>query len=111
MRIILMFDLPTESSEDKKNYRHFVKYLTNDGYIRIQFSVYSKLCINSNSAMTYAKRLKLNSPTEGNIRYLIITEKQYQSIENINSTYSFQENVTTEDRTLMIGGMNDEDSN
>ena len=110
MRMIVIFDLPTETSKDLKEYRKFVKYLINDGYIRIQFSVYSKLCINTDSAKTSAKRLRNNSPEDGDVRYLIITEKQYQNVVNVNANYSLQESITTTDRTVMIGGMNDENN-
>ena len=44
MRLILMFDLPTLTSNDRREYRKFVKYLVNDGYCRINYSVYAKLC-------------------------------------------------------------------
>lgn len=110
MRLIVIFDLPTESKTDQRNYRKFVKYLTKEGFLRIQYSVYSKLCINSDSAKTASKRLSSNSPTEGDVRYLIITETQYQNIVSVNNIYSLQENITNTDRTLLIGGMNDEDS-
>ena len=110
MRIVVIFDLPTETKADLRRYRKFVKFLVNEGYLRVQYSVYSKLCINSNSASTATKRLTNNSPAEGDVRYLVITEKQYQNIVNINDVHSLQEAVTTTDRTLMIGGMNGEDS-
>ena len=109
MRLIVMFDLPMDTKKDKKIYRIFVKELISQGYIRIQYSIYCKLCINSDSAKTYAKRLLKITPQKGDVRYLVITENQYQSIVNINSTYSLQEAITTTDRTIMIGGMNDED--
>ena len=87
----------------------FVKYLESEGYVRLQYSVYSKLCINADSAETAAKRVRLNSPPEGDIRYLIITETQYQRIVSVNDTHSLQEQITTTDRTIMIGDMNNED--
>ncbi len=108
MRLIVMFDLPVQTNKQIKIYREFVKELTIQGYIRIQYSIYAKLCINSDSANTYAKRLQRMAPTEGDIRYLIITETQYQNIVNINNTYSLRERVISKDRTLIIGGMNND---
>lgn len=110
MRLIVIFDLPTETKKDLKEYRDFVKFLTKEGYLRIQFSVYSKLCINNDSAKTASKKIMKNSPIKGDVRYLIITETQYKSIVNVNNKYTLQEAITTTDRTLMIGGMNDENS-
>ena len=57
-----MFDLPMETKLELKNYRDFIKYLKSEGYIRLQYSVYSKLCINSDSAKTIEKRLIYNAP-------------------------------------------------
>ena len=37
MRILLFFDLPIESNKDKKEYREFVKLLTGEGFIRLQY--------------------------------------------------------------------------
>ncbi len=108
MRLVVIFDLPTITKTDKRNYRKFVKYLKNEGYIRIQYSVYSKLCINNNSCSTASKKLENNAPKDGDIRYMIITENQYLSIANINNVYSLQEQITTMDRTIIIGGMNSE---
>lgn len=109
MRILLFFDLPTETNKDKKEYKKFVKFLTSEGYLRLQFSVYCKLCINNDAAQTEIKRVKLSSPVEGDIRLMAITENQFQKIININETHSLQESITTTNRTLVIGGMNDDE--
>ena len=42
MRILLLYDLPSVTNADKKIYRNFVKYLTTEGFIRIQESVFVK---------------------------------------------------------------------
>ena len=107
MRLIVLFDLPTLTKTDVRNYRKFVKFLTSEGFIRVQYSVYCKLCINNDSIITYKKRLETNSPVDGDIRYLAITEKQYLGIKNINNTYSLEEQITNVDRTVIIGGMNE----
>ena len=108
MRILLFFDLPMESNKDKKEYRRFIMFLTGEGFIRLQYSVYCKLCINNDSAQTEIKRIKLNSPSLGDVRMMSITENQFQKIININETHSLQESITTTNRLVIIGGMNDE---
>ena len=109
MRLVVIFDLPVETKEEKRVYRKFVKYLKNEGYIRIQYSVYSKLCINNDACYTASKRLKESAPSNGDVRYMVITENQYLSIVNVNNTYTLQEQITSIDRTIIIGGMNAED--
>lgn len=110
MRLLVFFDLPMVTNEEKRVYRKFSKYLTSEGYIRVQYSLYSKLCINADSAKTYSKRLRQNCPVEGDIRYLIITEKQYQGIVDLSNKHSLQEKMTNMNKMLIIGGLNDEDS-
>lgn len=109
MRLVLFFDLPVETSTQRKNYRKFVKWLTTEGYIRIQYSVYAKLCINNDSAETASKKVFHNCPAEGDIRFMVITEKQYQKIANVHHTHSLQESITNDNRIIVVGGMNDED--
>ena len=41
MRIIVFFDLPTETALDRKNYTKFRKFLIKDGFIMLQYSVYT----------------------------------------------------------------------
>lgn len=108
MRLLLFFDLPVDTQIGRKNYKQFIKYLKTEGYIRVQFSVYSKLCINTDSAETASKKVMSNAPTPGDIRFMVITEKQYQRIANVNNTYSLQESITNTNRTIVIGDMNDE---
>ena len=111
MRIILFFDLPVGTSQEVRKYRQFVKYLESDDFIRIQYSVYCKLCINADSVKTYTKRVTKQCPDYGDIRLIVVTEQQYQSITNVNESYSLQESITTSDRCIVIGGMNNENQN
>lgn len=41
MRMILMFDMPVETAEEKKAYRKFRQFLIDEGFIMHQFSIYS----------------------------------------------------------------------
>ena len=51
MRILVMFDLPTETSEDRRNYRKFRKNLIKNGFIMMQESVYVRLAISYRKAI------------------------------------------------------------
>lgn len=44
MWLIIMFDLPTTDSEARADYRHFHDFLLNEGYLRLQLSVYGRHC-------------------------------------------------------------------
>ena len=45
MRVLVMFDLPTETSIQRRNYRKFRKSLIKNGFIMMQESVYIKLAM------------------------------------------------------------------
>ncbi|EUJ21560.1 CRISPR-associated endonuclease Cas2 [Listeria aquatica] len=57
-----MFDMPTETAEERKAYRKFRKFLINEGFIMHQFSVYSKILLNNTANTAMVSRLKQNTP-------------------------------------------------
>ena len=77
MRMILMFDMPTDTAEERKAYRKFRKFLLNEGFIMHQFSIYSKLLLNNTANKAMVDRLQENNPKKGNITLLTVTEKQF----------------------------------
>lgn len=83
MRVMVFFDLPMLSSEDRKAYTRFRKFLINDGYMMLQESVYCKLAMNQNAANALILRIKQNKPNAGLVQVLVITEKQFANIELI----------------------------
>ena len=52
MRVIVFFDLPTETTEDKANYRQFRKALIRNGFLMMQESVYCRLLIQPTAGKT-----------------------------------------------------------
>lgn len=77
MRLLLMFDMPTDTVSDRKAYRKFRKFLINEGFIMHQFSVYSKILLNDTANKAMLARLKQNNPQRGLITLLNVTEKQF----------------------------------
>ena len=84
MRMILMFDMPVETAEERKAYRKFRKFLIKEGFIMHQFSVYSKLLLNSSANNALLERLKVNNPKKGSITLLTVTEKQFSRMIYLN---------------------------
>ena len=84
MRMLLMFDMPTETVDERKAYRKFRKFLINEGFIMHQFSVYSKLLLNNSASNAMLERLKANNPKKGNITLLTVTEKQFARMIYLN---------------------------
>ncbi|MDM0493530.1 CRISPR-associated endonuclease Cas2 [Clostridium perfringens] len=81
MRILVFFDLPVVEKEDRKEYQNFRRFLLNDGYLMIQFSVYSRICNGIDGVNKHVARLKENLTPKGSVRYLQITEKQYTEMK------------------------------
>lgn len=77
MRLLLMFDMPTETADDRKAYRKFRKFLISEGFIMHQYSVYSKLLLNDTANKAMVARLEKNNPKTGLITLLTVTEKQF----------------------------------
>lgn len=81
MRLIVMFDLPTETSRDKKNYRKFRRFLIKNGYVMMQYSIYSKVILNRTVLNHQKIKLKQNAPEKGFVELLVVTENQYANKE------------------------------
>ena len=80
MRTIVFFDLPNVYAKDRRNYNLFKKFLTNEGFLMLQESVYSKIVLNSVQSNLLIERVKKNAPKKGMIQLMTITEKQYSQI-------------------------------
>lgn len=83
MRIIVFFDLPTETGEDKRNYRKFRKALIKDGFIMLQESVYCKLMPTPSVENSVKNMLQKNKPPKGLVQSLVVTEKQFSKMNYI----------------------------
>lgn len=83
MRIIVFFDLPTISANDKREYRRFRKFLIKKGFLMIQESVYTKIALNQTAAMNIEKTVRENKPQVGLVQMLTVTEKQYAKMEYV----------------------------
>ena len=101
MRVLVMFDLPTETSENRRNYTKFRQYLIKSGFMMMQQSVYVRLALNQTNAKGMIDSVKKNKPSEGLVQILTITEKQYSKMEIISGEYS-NDTVDTDERLLML---------
>ena len=100
MRVIVFFDLPTETAEDRKNYRKFRRFLIKDGFMMLQESVYAKLALNSTQVAQIVNEVKGSQPEKGSIQILSVTEKQFSKMEIISGKCN--SNVVDTDERLLI---------
>lgn len=81
MRMMVFFDLPVNTISNRREAARFRNFLLKDGYHMLQYSVYIRICNGMDSVDMHRRRLKGNLPKNGSIRMLVITEKQYESVE------------------------------
>lgn len=72
-----MFDLPTTTKQDKRNYTEFRDFLLSDGYLMLQFSVYVRSCVSFARQETHLARLRGACPAQGKITGVFITNAQW----------------------------------
>jgi len=101
MRVIVMFDLPTITVNDGREYRRFRKFLIKSGFIMMQESVYSKLVLNANAAEAIISNVKKNKPPAGIIQLLTVTEKQFSNIELVVGTI-YKDVIDSTERLVVI---------
>jgi CRISPR-associated protein Cas2 len=92
MRLLVFYDLPVLSSAEKRAYARFHKFLLRNGYDMIQFSVYARLCNGQDMVEKHIIRLMANLPSEGSIRCMQITEKQFTGIRLLVGVKTKKEN-------------------
>ena len=83
MRVLVFFDLPTVTCENRREYARFRKFLIKNGFLMMQESVYSKMALNQTVAASVVERVKNNKPAEGLVQMMTITEKQYNRMEYV----------------------------
>lgn len=81
MRLLVFFDLPTLTKADKRAYVAFRRFLIQDGYDMIQWSVYGRIINGFDDMQTHLKRLSANLPPDGSVRALQVSEKQFAQMK------------------------------
>jgi len=102
MRLIVLFDLPTKTKTDRRKYSEFRKFLLSKGYLMLQYSVYVKIFGNRDSTINHIEIVKKNVPQKGQIRILMLTEKQFSRMEVILGGISRQEKIVTDDPLIIL---------
>jgi CRISPR-associated protein Cas2 len=85
--MIVLFDLPVETVQDRREYTHFRKFLIKNGFMQMQESVYCKLTLNATAASAMLDNIRKHKPPKGLVQSLVITEKQYARMEFIVGSY------------------------
>lgn len=100
MRVLVFFDLPVLTSEDRRNYVRFRKMLMKNGFVMLQESVYCRMALNQNVASSFMNLIRTNKPSKGLVQILTVTEKQFANMEYVIGEY--KSDVISDDRRIVI---------
>ena len=81
MWVLSLFDLPVLTKQNKRHYIHFRKELLKDGFTMLQYSVYARHCASEENADVHEARVKSAIPPEGEVRILMMTDKQFERMK------------------------------
>lgn len=77
MWLLVMFDLPVTSKKHRRDYRRFVDFLVDEGYVRAQYSVYVRPTATEENTAVHMGRIVDALPPAGEVRILKFTDKQW----------------------------------
>ncbi|MBO4839429.1 MAG: CRISPR-associated endonuclease Cas2 [Lachnospiraceae bacterium] len=101
MRMLVMFDLPTETGEDKRNYRIFRKALLKNGFFMLQESVYCRLLLTPSSESVARNAVSSAKPPKGLVQLLCVTEKQFAKMTYLVGTHH-SEVIDSDERVVIL---------
>lgn len=80
MWIFVMFDLPTKTKKQRREYTLFRNFLLDQGFSAVQYSVYIRNAPSGELVERYIRDVKKNLPPAGKVNIVQITDKQYSNI-------------------------------
>ena len=93
MRLLVFFDLPVKTKEERREATRFRNFLLADGYDMLQLSVYARICRGQDMADKHIRRLTGSLPPTGCVRLLQVTDKQYGRMKILVGTPKAQEKI------------------
>jgi CRISPR-associated protein Cas2 len=82
MWLFVMFDLPTNTKEERKIAQKFRQTLMADGFSMMQYSIYRRHCASDEYVQVHLNRIAKNVPDKGHVSVVKITDKQFGMIVN-----------------------------
>lgn len=101
MRMMVFFDLPTITLEDKRNYRQFRKLLIKNGFIMLQESVYCRMLTSPSMEKSIKNLINNNKPPKGLVQVLGITEKQFVKMDYVVGQH-ISDVIDSEERIIVL---------
>lgn len=106
MWMMVLFDLPVVSAEDRKIATKFRDFLCKEGFNMCQFSVYARFCGPREKTESIHRKINDNIPDKGKVSIITFTDKQFGSIVHMFNNRRKKSRETPDQ--LLIFGDNDE---
>lgn len=101
MRVLVLFDLPVLTGDQRREYARFQKFLLKSGFLMLQESVYCKLALNTTAVNGIVDQIHKNKPEESLLQLLTVTEKQYAKMDLIVGNVK-SEVLNTDERLVIL---------
>ncbi len=83
MWIMVLFDPPTTTQEERRAYSQFRVYLLDESFTMAQYSVYIRHTTGKAQSTPIIERIKMAVPPEGRVDILQFTDRQYEDIVSL----------------------------
>ncbi len=92
-RVIVFYDLPMTSAEERKRYRAWRKRLMESGFYQLQESVYAKRLKTKESYRNLQQKLVEKAPENAKIRLILMTENAFDGMDYLAGEPSLAEKI------------------
>ncbi len=80
MWMMVLFDLPVLTREERREATRFREFLLDQGFEMCQLSVYMRFCAGKEQTQAYTRRVESALPESGKVQIIYFTDKQYENI-------------------------------
>lgn len=99
--MFVFFDLPVGTKTDRRNATRFRKFLKDDGFMMLQWSVYARVCRGEDAAEKHDTRVTKHLPPRGSVRTLRVTDRQYARMKLLLGEATFSEKKAPQQLVLL----------
>jgi CRISPR-associated protein Cas2 len=83
MWMMVMFDLPTDTADERRKATKFRKFLLDNGFSMSQYSVYFRFTGTRENSQKYIKMVEDHNPGTGDVSILFFTDYQFGEIKHL----------------------------
>ena len=83
MWMMVMFDLPTETAEERRAATKFRNFLLDNGFEMSQYAVYFRFTGTRENSQKYVKMVEDHNPGTGDVSILFFTDYQFGEIKHL----------------------------